>query len=403
MSEITTVQLEGVELSKVDGNQYIAFVNERAFSVGPLLYKIISWLKENRSISEITTAVRDQEGVEVSEDEIVEIINDNFIHLGLVTSSSHQLKKRRSEYIYGKISLIKEKNVKKISQIFEFLFTTRAMIAICAASAIMTFLFYYNFSNWIEGQQFGAASNIALIYFSLIAIFFFHEVGHTSAAQKFGVTAKEIGFGFYFIFPVFFTDVTKIYGLDKWKRIIVNLGGVYFQLIVNFFLISIWWLLPWTEIDAKITLTLLVSTNTFVLLYSLNPFFRNDGYWIYSDAFNVKNMLIRSYTYPFKWVRNLFTGGIKQDPTEWPLLIFAVMNFLFIGSFAGVFITHFTTLSKDLYETLIDPDFFKNLDQNKGFLLKCFVFYGIIIFFASRYVKALIYVIKKRKMQKKLV
>ncbi|TXF88465.1 site-2 protease family protein [Neolewinella aurantiaca] len=397
MLNITTSQVRAIELSDVGGEEFIVFVNDRAFNVGPILYHIIQWLKEERSIRYITSEINRQEGLDVTEVELTEMVNDNFAKLGLADSPDHKLKKRRSEYIHGKVQIVGEEWVAALSEPFSGLFKPAVFITLTILGTLVTGMFYYMYGNWISGQEFGNPTQVLLIYLTLAGIFFFHEIGHTAAANCFGIKAKEIGFGFYFIFPVFFTDVTKIYALPKRKRIVVNLGGIYFQLIVNTILIVAWALLPWSANLAKVTLSLLVSTNTFVLLYSLNPFFRNDGYWIYSDLFNVKNMLIRSYRYPFDLIGKLFKGQLNVPEIEWPLLVFALANFTFIGSFVGVFVQSFSTLSTQFYETVFNPNFFRDIGENKGFLLKCLFFYGVIGFFLTRYWKVLMNMIRRKR------
>jgi putative peptide zinc metalloprotease protein len=59
-----------------------------------------------------------------------------------------------------------------------------------------------------------------------------HEFGHAAAGKRFGATPGDIGFGFYFIAPVFFSDLSDVWKLPPKERIIVNLGGIYFELIV---------------------------------------------------------------------------------------------------------------------------------------------------------------------------
>ena len=42
----------------------------------------------------------------------------------------------------------------------------------------------------------------------------------------------NIGFALYFIYPAFYTDVTKVWRLPRLKRAVVDLGGIYFQAIL---------------------------------------------------------------------------------------------------------------------------------------------------------------------------
>lgn len=89
--------------------------------------------------------------------------------------------------------------------------------------------------------QFGDV-NIYIILGVLLLLLlssFVHEIGHASACRHFGVKHGGIGFGLYLTFPVFYTDVSEIWKLKRTERIVVNMAGVYFQLIllIPFFLI----------------------------------------------------------------------------------------------------------------------------------------------------------------------
>ncbi len=91
------------------------------------------------------------------------------------------------------------------------------------------------FSNW---------KDIAVTYVILFVILIFHEFGHAAASMKMSVKPKEIGVGFYLIFPVLYTNVTNIWVLKKNKRIIINIAGIYFQNIANVLLIMIYLFYP---------------------------------------------------------------------------------------------------------------------------------------------------------------
>ena len=67
-------------------------------------------------------------------------------------------------------------------------------------------------------------------YFFVIKFFSttLHEIGHATATSFFGASHGGIGGGFYLFSPVYFADVTDIWRLKKWQRIVVNVAGVYF-------------------------------------------------------------------------------------------------------------------------------------------------------------------------------
>ena len=144
-----------------------------------------------------------------------------------------------------------------------------------------------------------------------------------------------MSFGFYLVFPVFFADVSKIWALGSRKRIIVNLGGIYFQLLINILLVGMYL----SGLVEQGFLHSVILTNLLVIVYSLIPFLRYDGYWVYSDYFNIPNLMRRSFAYPFR----LVTGSRGKEKMNWPLLVYGILNYVVMivgGYFIGRYVTH---------------------------------------------------------------
>lgn len=111
-----------------------------------------------------------------------------------------------------------------------------------------------------------------------------HELGHTSACRYFGCPHGGIGFGLYFVFPAWYADVTKAWRLQRRQRAVVDLGGVYFQAI---FLIPVdaYALASGDPFAYKLAWLI-----TFAMLFTLNPVFKFDGYWLLSDLSGLHNL-----------------------------------------------------------------------------------------------------------------
>lgn len=160
--------------------------------------------------------------------------------------------------------------------------------------------------------------------FSLLA----HELGHASATTFAGKKAKEIGFGFYMIFPVLYTDVTSVWTMKKNKRILVNLGGIYFQLIINSIAITCVYMSSNTFVTDS--LKCLIISNFLVAAMSLTPFLRNDGYWALSDYWGIPNLLKKSDCFILNVLRNAsFTIEEYDVVTAKKLVLYGLANTLF--------------------------------------------------------------------------
>lgn len=127
----------------------------------------------------------------------------------------------------------------------------------------------------------------ALVSFVIILI---HELGHAVSSMKFGVAPKEIGFGFYLYFPVFFTDVSMSWLASRKQRIVIDLSGFYFQIVSMTILL----LADLVFNFSTILIQVIIIDNIFIIIYNLNPLFRFDGYWLFSDLFKIPNLRDKS-------------------------------------------------------------------------------------------------------------
>lgn len=130
---------------------------------------------------------------------------------------------------------------------------------------------------------------------------FFHELGHSSACTRHGCTHGDIGVGIYFIYPVFFADVTDAWSLPRLKRVAVDLGGMYFHLIFS----SICCLL-WIVTHAPVFLVTIYSI-LLMVMFNLNPFLRFDGYWALVDLTGIPR-LNQSTGQICRWLWNRLKG-----------------------------------------------------------------------------------------------
>jgi putative peptide zinc metalloprotease protein len=111
-----------------------------------------------------------------------------------------------------------------------------------------------------------------------------HEIGHASACARYGAGPREIGVALYVIYPVFYSNVSAAWTLKRWQRVVVDLGGVYFQLVVGAAYALGFAVSGWEPLRVAV-LFILGSC-----LFSLNPILKFDGYWVVADALGVTNL-----------------------------------------------------------------------------------------------------------------
>jgi putative peptide zinc metalloprotease protein len=274
-----------------------------------------------------------------------------------------------------------------ITSITNVLFRPVILYCLLSLSVIALYFFYVKF-NTVSIIENLSPEKVLIMYLVLIISLIFHEIGHASAARYFKLEPKEIGFGFYYIFPVYFSNVTQVWMLSPKNRVIVNLGGIYFQLILNLVFIASIYLFK--DDNFFEIISCVIKTNIIILLYSLLPFFRNDGYWIFSDIFNIHNLLKESDQLPIeviKAVRNKDKSIIESKSiglwvytlSNWCFRIYIIIN-LICSSFAkSTLIINYLYFKEPQYTSI---ELIKLVSHN------ILIIVGIVMF--SRYIYKLV-------------
>lgn len=169
--------------------------------------------------------------------------------------------------------------VRKISSRLTGAFRTQSLVlsaAVILWAALRTSTYHLRAAD--------TAGNIApalmLALFSLLI----HEFGHAAACARFGAEPNEIGAGAYLLYPAFYSNVSDAWRLTRWQRVTVDLGGIYFQALTAAAFVGMYEITGWRPFRAS--LFLIVGS----FLFTLNPFFKFDGYWVISDALGVTNL-----------------------------------------------------------------------------------------------------------------
>ena len=178
---------------------------------------------------------------------------------------------------------------------------------------------------------------MALIYPTMLI----HELGHIAACAKYKLKPGGIGFGFYFILPVMYAEITNIWMGTKEQRIIANLGGIFAEVLYAVIL-SIVYLIS----QSPVCLFASLSISVFVL-WEFNPFVRFDGYWLLSDLTNTPNLLLKSKQVLSKVMRRSFLhswrkNNFKVNASRREMLLFA---YGFLNTFFILLVLGYTLMS----------------------------------------------------------
>ncbi len=166
----------------------------------------------------------------------------------------------------------------QLSTAISILSPRQSLLPVSLSLVVMVLLaLQHGFSRPVAGSLIQTVSTVALVACSL----FVHELGHASALARAGGRPGAITFGLrFYVYPCLATDVSNAWMLAKRERILVNLGGVYFQSIFSILLFGASCLAP-SYVAA--TITDAASICAALCLFQLVPFPHSDGHWVAKD------------------------------------------------------------------------------------------------------------------------
>jgi putative peptide zinc metalloprotease protein len=157
----------------------------------------------------------------------------------------------------------------------------------------------------------------------------FHEFGHAAGCRYGGATPGAMGAGLYLVWPAFYTDVDDSYRLPRRGRLIVDLGGLYFNALVAVGVMLAWLV---TRQDA---LLLGVATQLLQMVRQLAPVIRADGYHVLADLTGVPDLFAHMKptllgALPQNWGKpQALRRGARVIVTAWVLVVVPLLLTMF--------------------------------------------------------------------------
>lgn len=261
---------ENLSINKFDDHQWIVsthegrnlLVNERA---AELLIILRSSTQESEAIEKFQTRFK----LSLTKPEFESLVKNTFSGLNILQSDQNKPYKKTG-YLSLKIPLLNERLVGHLANPFKMLFLPSVFWYIFTGLFILI-----SFSSFIAFQADLIAlqkTNFVFVGFLVSASMLVHELGHIAACRKFDIRHGVVGFGFYFIFPIVYADITEIWKANKNQRLIANTGGIYLEQVYALVLLLFF-------SATKDSTFLLAAVSIFIKsVTELNPFIRYDGY-----------------------------------------------------------------------------------------------------------------------------
>jgi putative peptide zinc metalloprotease protein len=261
------------------GERYLVEVGETCFVASKNMRDVLLALEDKpETLEELAAIYEQQTGASITTEVLADVVA-NRIPDSLFDHTPEPKNKR--PFIFS-FNLLSEQTIRPISDRLKVLYAKPIVLIVCALFLVAEYLVFTHSLRAIR-HPFNLR-DLLFSYIAIVGITLFHELGHASACRRFECPHGDIGFALYFIYPAFYTDVTKVWRLPGLKRAVVDLGGVYFQAMI--FIV----LTPYVMLTHDLfTLRLLWGMNL-MMFFTLNPIFKMDGYWLLSDLSGLSNL-----------------------------------------------------------------------------------------------------------------
>lgn len=304
-------------------NRYIVAVGERHFVVGAVVAAVLEESRQPSTAAVLAARVSERLGTFVS----AELVNRVLAEQRL--SVCFRAGEPEAECpIRFRARLVSGRALRVPLAALSKLFTLNAAVLVIALLAIVAASVAAN-SSGRTADPLSGPEMICAFALTLLGVLV-HELGHLAACARFGASHGGIGVGLYWCMPVFYAEVNGAWTLPRIQRAAVDAGGVYLQCLYTVALGAIYLATDAPAVREAIAWTF------FLMLHTLNPVLKYDGYWLLTDLAGAPNLHARireSAQQTWSVIRRVPDARL---PARKPLLL--------LGAFAGAALTYFTYL-----------------------------------------------------------
>jgi len=385
---------DDIEVTFFDKTHFlvVALESRRNFIIDHNTESLLGLIDNKRNVEEIVKEYNSLHYTDISNEVLYKVLSielSNFVIFSDGAIQSSGSANITSSYLQFSFTVISEKRLRGISSFFsKLLYPKSKLFYLFLLTTGGIVIIYY--LAYIKPSEISLnLSQVPVLFILLLLNDLFHEIGHASACTRFGVNHGRIGFGFYLMTPVFFADVSEAWKLDRLKRIIINVSGMYFELI--FCLLIILLLIVTGHVNLLILpIVLLVKT-----IFNLNPFLRTDGYWVLSDALNVPNLRRVSNDALKRTLYNMvrFRENVIFYPKDLLLSCYSILSFMVVGLYIFLILKFYSYQALNflsIYPPQIKRLLFENGEIKLSFIFEFMLvisFYLFILFSIGLVVK----------------
>jgi putative peptide zinc metalloprotease protein len=261
-------------------DRFIVAVGERHLVVSALVAAVLEESRTSSTPAALAQRVSGRLGVAVSAELVSRVISEQL--LSVCFRAAEQEPPCPIRY---RARVISARALRTPLAVLSNLFTLKTAILVIALLAVVEISIAAR-SGGGAAEALSGAEVMCAVALTLLGVLA-HELGHLAACVRFGATHGGIGVGLYWCMPVFYAEVNGAWTLPRVQRAAVDAGGVYVQCIYVLSLGAIYLATHAPAIREAIAWTF------FLMLHTLNPVLKYDGYWLLTDLAGTPNLHAR--------------------------------------------------------------------------------------------------------------
>jgi putative peptide zinc metalloprotease protein len=343
--------------------QWLVRRDGRFVQVSELLYKLLEQCDGRSGTEEIARALSGSSRWSVTPDNVTYLIEKKLTPLGLIympsgvadpaepteverveavdavesveqgkgqqAGSAH----RSALAINLRRSFLGPRAIDAVGGVLRFLFLPPVVVGVLTTAVVaQAWLFLRDGLSGSIAELLNRPAAFLVVVATVILAALFHEFGHAAGLRYGGGHPRRMGFGFYVIFPAFYTDVSDAYRLPRRARVRTDLGGPYFHLVFSLLVVGAFLL---TGQEFLLIVVLLIDVE---VLRQFVPFLRLDGYWLLADLAGVPDFFSQAGPFVRRAVPGRVSGpqlpsmrrSVKVTFAAFLLLTFVVLPALFV-------------------------------------------------------------------------
>lgn len=351
-----------------DGTNYVlSFLNGEYLKVNEVSKKVIEKFDGTKDYKEIAETLK-AEGIHVTE-EMLKSFADEYLSKNCLFENDSLNKPEyleNSSRLWFHLPLIKGEKLTSILSKFSFLFRKDVTITVLTSFALLQLiLYFFGYFNSLMNINIFKLNGGAVLLITVLS-FIFHELGHAVSAHYYKIKVGDLGVGIYLFRPVLYTDLSNAWTLDRKKRVVTNLGGVYFQVVFALVLSIFIFVFPSITLSASIIL-IMIS-----IVLNLNPILRLDGYWVLTDAIGIVNINDRAFSFFKQIILRLFKKNYKiKDSSNikrnYKIVYYSYITIYFVSTVVAVIFGILLVIKLFVYNTQLVNAFCTFLDNIKAY------------------------------------